>query len=460
MKVLLISQPDTYPQKPDFPPIGLAILGAVARAGGHEVLLIDAALSTITEIAERSRRFGPDVVGVSCWTIGRAMVWALCEALKREIPRAFLVVGGPHATLFPGHIFKKTHASAVVIGEGEETFKELLGAVQSGRDLSAVSGLALRGRDGGVSLSPKRAPIVDMDAIPFPLYDGFEGFKFSNYWGEAPLPRPTASVISSRGCVFDCTYCGSTEFWGRKWRYRSAANILDELYWLITKMGVKSVYFYDDNFPVNKKRLIDICEGMLSRGINIKWSCCSHVKMLDKGSLEAMKKSGCVKINFGVESGSEKILKSINKQQTAADIEKAFALVHEAGITPRAYLMVGNPGETEETIDQTIELVGKINPGSSIGATLLWLLPGTAVYRDAVKKGYIDDNFWLTSDLVPYNLQEHSYEELMNLRGRLMLGVARKKGGLLPIISYHLKNIYYRYPKLALFRSLVPDRLR
>jgi len=460
MKVLLISQPNTYTQKPDFPPIGIAYLGAIATGEGHETMLIDSGLSNISEVVKMARRFAPDFIGVTCWTIGRKMAWQLCASLKKELPKAFLSVGGPHATIFPEHILIKTHASAVVIGEGEETFKELLKVLCAKGDLKSVKGLVLRKKDDTAYFTGSRSYIEDLDLIPRPFYKGFESFKFSDYCGFASLPRPTAPVISSRGCVFNCTYCGSVKFWGNRWRYRSAKNVIQEIEWLVSNMGARSIFFFDDNFTVNKKRLVDICEGIISLRSNIKWACCSHVKMVDEKLLDIMKRSGCVSIDFGVESGSDKILQNINKKQTRADIEKTFALVHASGIKPRAYLMVGNVGEDETSINQTIEMFGNIKPSSSIGATLLWLLPGTAVYDQAVKNGYINDDFWLRSEGVPYNLQEHSNKELWRLRNRLMSGIARKKGGISPMISCYFRNIYYNYPFLSFLRPLIPEKLR
>lgn len=459
MKILLISNPTTRRQRPDFPPPGIAYLGAIAKNEGHEVMLIDGGLQTILKITAEARKYSPDLVGVTCWTIDRGMVWKLCAALKEVVPGAFLILGGPHATMYPDHMFEKTHASAVVIGEGEETFAELLVTLSGGGDLTSVAGIVLKGKDGSVFYTSGRLPIKDISSIPFPYYNGFKNFSFSMYNGFTWLPQPTAAIISSRGCVFDCAYCASVRFWGRRWRSRSPENVLAEIKWLVEKFRIRSIFFYDDNFPVNKKRVIAICEGIRNNDWNLKWSCCSNVKMLNRDLLEVMKDSGCVSIDFGVESGSNKILKNINKQQTSEDIIKAFDLVHEAGIATRAYLMVGSPGENKATIDETIELVGRIKP-LSLGANILWLLPGTAIYEDAVKNGFISEDYWLKFDEVPYNLQEHSLKVLETLRARLMVGIGRAKGGINSRIAYQLKDFYYKYPFLSIFRSLVPRQFR
>lgn len=460
MKVLLISHPSLNPEKPDFPPIGTAYLGAVVRDRGHSVLLIDGELTGIEDIVRQAKGFKPDIVGVTCWTINRGTVWELCGTLKRELPDVFLVLGGQHASIYPEHIFQKTHAKAVVVGEGEQTLCELLDTLERSGDLAQVKGIVYKKEDGTICRTEARPQIEDLDSIPFPHYEAFRDFSFHQYNGFAGLPRPTAAVITSRGCVFDCAYCGSVNFWGKKWRRRSAQNVLDELEHLVKNMGARSIFMFDDNFPVNKKRAMDICRGIIERRLDIQWACCSHVKMVNEELLKIMKESGCISIDFGVESGDDTILRNINKNQTRGDIERAFDLVHRAGIKPRAYLMIGNKGESANTVDETVDMVGVIKPHSSIGATILWLLPGTNVYREACEKGFIDDGYWLRCDDVPYNLQEYSYEELFRLRQRLMRGIAKKKGGVLPAVSFYLKTIYYRYPFLSRMRSLIPDWLR
>ena len=251
MRIALVSHPTARRHRPDFPPPGIAYLGAVAHQRGHEILLIDGGMHTQEAICARIKRFSPELVGITCWTIDREMVWRLCESLEADLPHVPLVIGGPHATVFPDHIFKKTHAFAVVIGEGERTFADLLDALVQHTDLHGVDGLVLREADGTVARTRGRSPIPNLDEIPPPFYDGFRDFSFRQYSGFPSLPSPTAAIISSRGCVFDCTYCSSVCFWGKKWRFRSADNVLAEMELLIAKYDVRSFYFFDDNFPFN-----------------------------------------------------------------------------------------------------------------------------------------------------------------------------------------------------------------
>lgn len=447
---------------PDFPAPGIAYIGAVAHRDGHEVKLIDGSLrghaTTIKEVCD----FSPDIIGITCWTLGREQVWKLAASLKELLPGTRLVMGGQHPTFLPRHIFIKTHAMAVVLGEGEVTFSELLKTLESMGDLKNVPGLALPDGNGGVFFTAKRVSIDDLDSIPMPYYDGYKDFDFADYEGFPALPKPTAAVISSRGCVFECTYCASVQFWGKRWRFRSHENVLDELEMLVKKHRVKSIFFFDDNFLVRRSRAEAICQGIIDRNLNIKWACVCHVKMIiDIDLLNLMKASGCVSIDFGVESGSDKILRNINKKQTRADIERAFALIRLAGLEARAYLMVGNKGEDKASIDETIEMVKIIKPRHSFsGAALLLLFPGTLTYAEAVANGFVNDDYWLDHDDVSYNLQEHSYEELCRLRERLMYGIAKGQGGILPLISYHLKKTYYRHPRLSVFRSMVPNIFR
>jgi len=458
MKIVLISNPPSRRHKPDFPPPGIAYLGGVVINAGHQVKLIDSALYRLDTVLSITKEFNPDVIGITCWTIDRKMVWELCSEIKKKLPNKFLILGGPHATVFPEHIFLKTHASAVALGEGEETIVELLEALSKNRSIDNVPGLALRKSDNSVYYTGERRPIEDISSLPFPYYDGFVDFNFSQYNGFAALPSPTAAVISSRGCIFDCTYCSSVNFWGKCWRKRSADDVLNEIKWLKEKYDIKSIYFFDDNFPVDKNRVKAICKGIINNNWKIKWACCSHVNLLNREVLEIMKESGCVSIDFGVESGSNMILQNINKKQKREDIIRIFKIMNDLNMVFRAYLMVGNKGENLSTINETIDMFKFFKYQSSIGASILWLLPGTVVYNEAKVNNYIDENYWLESDDIPYNLQEHSLEELKYFRDRLMWGIAKGEKSFSSYIVCVLKIIYYKYPFLSKFRNIIPRK--
>ena len=233
MKIVLISNPVSRRQRPDYPPPGIAYLGAVAHQKGHKVLLLDGGLLSFSQIISKTRRFSPDMLGVTCWTIDRGMVWELCGMLKKAVPEAILIMGGPHATIYPEHVFKLTHASAVVLGEGVDTFSDIIDSFCNGQDFKNIPGMALRTEDDDVFYTEARQRIDDLDKVPLPYYAGFENFSFSHYGSHPPLPTPSAAIISSRGCVFDCSYCASVRFWGSTWRYRSPENILSEISWLV-----------------------------------------------------------------------------------------------------------------------------------------------------------------------------------------------------------------------------------
>jgi radical SAM superfamily enzyme YgiQ (UPF0313 family) len=439
----------------------VAYLGAVAKQAGHTVKIIDGGLNSVREIVPKALSFAPDFVGITCWTITRGTVWDLCDQIRRVLPRALLVLGGSHPTYCPKDALQRSGATALVIGEGEKTFEELLKAIESGSDLQTVAGLALPEPKGSVMLTARRDGLKNLDEYPLPDYELIEDFDLSKYAGLPNIIGPTSVIISSRGCVYDCTFCGSVEFWGRKWVYRSAQNVLDEIERHITKLGAKSIFFYDDNLPVRKERMREICRGIIQKGWGIQWACCSHVNMVDFELLKLMRESGCVRIDFGVESGSDKILANVKKKQKRADIIQTFNDAHRAGILPRAFLMVGNQGENEGTIDETISLIKEIQPHASIGSTIVWLLPGTQDYNHAIATGHLSANYWeLNRDAIPYNLQEHSLEKLQQLRDRLMWGIARSKGGVIPIASYLMRRVWYRNQWLARFRHLIPARLR
>jgi radical SAM superfamily enzyme YgiQ (UPF0313 family) len=353
MDLLLINPPREIPQRADFPPIGLAYIASYLRQNGFDARVLDASSFSWRKLREVLKKRTARIVGVPCWTVERGQSFKTAGLVKEVLPQSRIIMGGHHATAFPEHMFKLAGADAVVIGEGEITTLELTRVLLDGGDLGGVKGIAYE-RNGEVFLTEPRDLIKDLDSLPTPSH---EEFNLDDYLGLPEIKGRAAAIITSRGCPHRCIFCSGSKFWRRQWRARSAGSVLDEIEWLHKDFGVSYLLFFDDNFTVNKERAIEICKGIIERNLPIKWVAESHVSHVNKELLIWMKKSGCYRIDFGVESGSPRILRNIKKGQNVERIEEAFRLVHEAGIKPRAYLMVGNPGEDETTIRETAELM-------------------------------------------------------------------------------------------------------
>lgn len=434
MKIVLINPPREIPQIADYPPIGLLYIGAVADRQGHEIKIIDAASWSWDELINAVRDESPDMIGITCWTIERGQAFKTAHVCKQAAPEAKIVFGGPHATAFPEHMFIKAPADYVVLGEGEETFRELLEAISQRRVGSHIKGIAYMS-NGELQKTPPRPFIENLDSIPLPLHDQFD---YSRYNGSYDTPRKSAAIITSRGCPFRCTFCSSTVYWGNKYRKRSVANVMDEVEKLYHDHGIRALLFFDDNLTIDRNRCIALSKALISRNRDLIWAAEGTVK-LDPEMLEWMKRAGCYRIDFGVESGSPEVLKNINKAFKVEDARKAFQMCRDAGIRPNAYLMIGSPGETKRTIKETVRLMSEIQPDVCIPNPGVWILPNTKIYEMSVRQGIISEQAWLTSDETFIYTGEHSKEALDALGRQFARGMALNAGILkyLRVLFFH-----------------------
>jgi len=443
MKVLLISPPRIIPAIPYFPPLGLGFIGAVAKQDGHRVKILDAAGWTWDELSDAVKSENPDLVGLTCWPIERGQAFRTADIAREAAPDAKIVIGGPHASAFPHHMFIKTPTDYVVVGEGEETFRELLSAVSGDGDVSDVKGIAYC-KDGEIRKTEQRPLIRDMDTIPPVLH---EQFDYSQYRGMHDLEKRAAAVFTSRGCPFKCIYCSSAVSWRNKYRKRSVNNVLEEVKELYSRYGIRSILFFDDNLIIDRKRLISFCKGLCDLNLDLTWAAEGSVRV-DADLLKWMKKAGCYRIDFGVESGSPKILKNIKKAFTVDDTRKAFKLCREAGIRPNAYLMIGSPGENKHTIRETIKLMREIQPDIGSLRPGLWILPDTQLHEMSLKSGLITEYKWLSSDETFIYTEEHSVKKLESFVQQFDRGMAIH-AGLIPYLRLVFKQfIPARYYKL------------
>jgi anaerobic magnesium-protoporphyrin IX monomethyl ester cyclase len=357
------------PNNPDslvvIPPLNIGYLSAAARRGYkylEDVVLVDALRDNLTpeHVFERIPR--GSLVAISIMTSDYPWVRKFASRPNRYFT---LILGGIHPTLMPAEVLKETNANFVVTGEGEDVMKMLLHADRN----NWVEHQILEG-----------GQIQDIDN--FPDWDLIDPRTYPHMpWGVATKNAMVAPIITSRGCPYQCTFCASPKLSQRRIRYRSADSVVNELLYLNTYFGVKEFNFQDDNFTANRNRAAEICESILSSGLKIDWACENGIRAdkVDKHLLALMKKAGCYKVNFGIESANNQILKNIKKMETIEDIEKGIDLATDAGIEVRASFILGLPGETKETLENTIKWTAN---SRLVGAqfNILEIMPGSEMW--------------------------------------------------------------------------------
>ncbi len=384
MRIALIS-PKWTKKASDYPPLGLAYLAAVLEREGHEVKAFDFGLDPETPLGEDVQRlvaFDPHLVGITAMTIVYHSVLDTAALLKAHLGRP-IVIGGPHATLFPEPILNETPViDYVVRGEGEETILELVRVLESGdvEDLGAVRGLTYRLHGQPVS-NPDRDLIQDLDGLPFPARHLFE---LQRYGLRTPEGRPMFTVLSSRGCPYNCAYCFKGIV-GRTYRQRSPDNIIAELRQVIDRYGVRDFYFVDDLFTLDAKRLAALTEQLIDANLDIRWQCLARVDRVNEEILHKMYAAGCRRIHYGIESGNEQILKHIGKGFTLEKVRRAVRWTREAGIQTKGYFMLGLPGDTEETMKQTVDLAVSLDLDEAM-FSVTTPFPGTRLWDELVRK--------------------------------------------------------------------------
>jgi anaerobic magnesium-protoporphyrin IX monomethyl ester cyclase len=361
-----------------FPPLGIGYVGASLREAGHDVRLLDCTFLRREEARQAALAERADVVGIYCMAtmLGHA-VW-FARSLRDRCN--LLVAGGPLPTCDPALFM--AHFDVVVRGEGEETMVELLHAFERGTDLGAVQGIVYRhgqvtspmGEQGFV-LTADRPPARDLDRIPFPARDLLPNASYIRH-GKATYGYSITTVMSTRGCPFRCEFC-SNVIHGGTYRERSPENVIAEIEEALA-MGYERISFADDVFTLNRRRVSDICNEILRRGLRFQWECLGRVDAMNDQMALEMKRAGCTRIYFGIESGSDQILKLMDKRITTQQAREAVGAAHRAGLEVGAFFILFYPGDTDDTVMETLRFARSL-PLDYLGLTLPYLLPGTAL---------------------------------------------------------------------------------
>ena len=365
------------------PPLGLGYLASVLRKEGFKVKIIDDAVEKLGLNKLLNKVKNALIVGITSTTPTFNAALKYAQKIKNRFPEIFVVLGGVHVTFMPYDALKHEFVDAVCTGEGEYTLKEVAERVERGKTLEGIKGLIYK-EDGKIIDNGKREPVQDLDSLPFPAYDLM------------PLDRYTVlghrmehfPMISSRGCPFGCRYCSSSLFMGRKFRARSAENVVDEVEWLVNEFKAQYIAFSDDTFTLNRKRVEEICREIVNRGIDVEWSCSSRVDTINRSILEKMKRAGCSAIYYGVESASPAILRYYKKKINLDMVEKAVKLTKEFGIMTICSFIIGSPYETKEDMKATLRFALKLDPDYA-QFSILTPYPGTEIYEEAKEKGLL-----------------------------------------------------------------------
>jgi magnesium-protoporphyrin IX monomethyl ester (oxidative) cyclase len=468
-KILLINPYITVakddPGRPA-PMLSLPYLAAYLEKNGFKVNILDAAgqgwanIETIgdkkrygltgSEISSFIKTEDPDIVGITAPSTSHAADVHDIAMLTKVISTGIkVVVGGAHASSNPEKVLLDRNVDMVVIGEGEETLLDIARRHDKGEPLEGIAGTVVM-KDGQLVAAIPRPYIENLDSLPFPsrhllpmesfLHRSSEGINYA-------MRKRFISMITSRGCPGECIYCAVKTVWGRRWRARSAANVVDEIEELIKKYNVGEIHFLDDSMSVSKERLSEICDEIIRRKLNIKWTTPNGIAiwLMDKPLLRKMKKAGCYRLTFGLESGNKETLSFIGKRYDYADAKELINYANRVGLWTIGTFIIGFPYEKKESIENTISFA--IDSGLSFAVFYIANpFPGTRMYE-----------YYVEADLIPkdasiivrgVDTKEFSHSDLVRLQSeafsRFMRSRLRRPWGFLLKIR-NLEDLSYMF---------------
>lgn len=450
-KVLLISPPyhTLFERSANFSPLGLFYIASVLRKNGFETRIYDANLSKKNvliikrtdpsdllatyrknlsdsnfyiwkNIKKIIKKFYPDIIGISMPTCSYNSALKVAEIAKNVNENITVIVGGPHPTALPKEVITEPHIDVAIRGEGEHTMLELL---KNKNKLKKINGITYK-RKNRVFHNPSCKLQKNLDLLPFPAKDLLINRKDAS-------PIIMGMIMGSRGCPYRCNFCGSHMMWGRRIRFRSPQNVIDEIEYVRNVFGIRSFTFADDTFTFNKKWCIEICKLIRKRKLDITWVCNTRLDTLDEEILREMRLAGSDKISVGVESGSQEILNAMGRNITLEEMKKGIKKIRKFEFLLHITAMVGYPGETNKTINATKKFIKKINPDTFF-IFIATPYPGTKLYEIAEKENLLLHKNW---------------SEYTTLSPIIKLNTMNNK----TLISYYNELLNYQYEKWGEF---------
>lgn len=397
MKILLLFKPNQIivNTQQNITPNGLLYIASLLLAKNIDAEVLNLTNKSWDGCKDVIKEKNPDIVGISCFTFNRHTCIELAKVVKEINKEIKVVFGGPHSSIMYSQLLQNyKDIDVIVLNEGEITFLELINNLQNNKPLKNLPGIVYKEEDKIIN-NGFRQPLENLDELPIPaIY-----FRYKR-------------IITSRGCPSRCIFCDTPYLWGQRVRLRSAKNVVNELEILNKKYSISSFIMSDDTFTFDKNRTIEICKEIIKRNLKITWDCRSRVNLICEERLSWMKKAGCVSISYGIESGSQKILNNLKKGITVEQIKKAASLTRKFGLNLNYFIIVGSPGETDDTIRETMKIIEETKP-TSIFTFVMQLTPGTEINIMAKQNNFINDLSWVDrKDETMFYTNEKSLKEL------------------------------------------------
>ncbi len=379
-----------------YPWLGIGYLSSYLKQHKFEseIIDIDAENFTVPQVIKRVLAIKPQLIGIS--TISFTFLYAL--RLAKEIKRYLdcpIIMGGPHISIYPREVMMHDVIDVGVIGEGEETFLELVKVFAenngkrnaSSQELAKINGIVFRS-NGETVVTPPRKFIENIDDLPFPA---IEKLKIYRYYGCNHV-KPYITMVTARGCPFCCSFC-SKQHWGESFRFHSSERVVDEVEYYVKNLGIKAIDFYDDTFTMPRSRVIKIIALIKQRNIKFDFGLMTRIDCVDSELLSLLKEGGCKVIAYGVEFGAHRIQQKVRKVFLTEMVKNAFCLAEKAGIRTVGFFMIGHPEETEEDIRHTIRLIQELK-ADYVKKNILIPYPGSQLYRQLLASGTLPVDFW------------------------------------------------------------------
>jgi radical SAM superfamily enzyme YgiQ (UPF0313 family) len=365
------------------PPLGLASIVSYLKTKGIHASILDlqALMLDDSEFVERLNTYKPPLIGISAMTPTLSAALRIAKIVKRTLPDSKIIFGGVHSTIEPDEILKNKEVDYVIRGEGEKTTERLFLYLYNGYGLKDL-GICYK-KDNELIINKKGEIIHDLDSTPMSDYDSFPIEKYIEY-NRNLRDINGISMIVSRGCPYNCSFCAVKSTMGRKWRIKSPKTVVGEIEKLKDRYSIDGIWFKDSIFNLNRKWVLEFCGELNRKGVKVDWQCNTRVDLIKESIIKDMKRSGLIQVDVGIESGSIKSLKRLKKNISISQIKEGIKILKKY-IRVSGFFMIGIPGETKEDIEMTFNLAKELNLDKYSWSKFI-PLPGSDIYNKLLKE--------------------------------------------------------------------------